>query len=156
MQIKFKQWLCNLAINRYQADDSIAIRLVLAETDPAVVSGDCFPGEQIATATVCLSGNWLLSHGEVLIKGYSENEGMVEAFVAAGVLQSPHMHLDLRGGMAGPRRLFSGDAQQLRSMIEQAGAYVAVCRFTPQAIEQLPQVKQWLDEQVVEEEDEGA
>ena len=43
-------------------------------------------GEEYATATVCIPGNTPPS-GHVLIKNWSENEGVLESLVAAGILQ---------------------------------------------------------------------
>ena len=43
-------------------------------------------GEEYATATVCIPGATPPS-GHVLIKNWSENEGILESLVSAGILQ---------------------------------------------------------------------
>jgi hypothetical protein len=49
-------------------------------------NSDGFP---YATATVCVEDN-LLNEGEVAIKNYSENEGILESLIEAEVIEVPH------------------------------------------------------------------
>lgn len=49
-------------------------------------SADGFP---FATATVCVEDN-LLKEDEVAIKNYSENEGILESLIDAGIIEHPH------------------------------------------------------------------
>ncbi len=64
---------CTVLRGQY-ANGSIALRLVVATT-----------GEPLATATLCLPGVEL-AEDEVIIKTYSENEGLLDALVAAGIV----------------------------------------------------------------------
>lgn len=71
-KVEFRQWTCELVFARYE-NDRIAIRLVSED-------------ETIAMATVnvpCCP----LARDEILIKSYSENEGMLEALIDAGVVE---------------------------------------------------------------------
>ena len=79
---------CRLLRGRY-ADRlrRVALRLVEAET-----------GEPYCTATVNMP-EVPLAEGEVLIKNYSENEGVLAALVAAGVVEDTGRRVD--AGYAG-------------------------------------------------------
>lgn len=72
MKVKFKDWNCKLAINRYMRGNMPAISLVA-------------DGEPIAMATINLDIQ--PPEGSVWIKDYSENEGMANALIAAGVIE---------------------------------------------------------------------
>lgn len=73
--IRFKHWDCLLRRDKYLVGDRICLQLV-----------DANNGELIATATVNLPET-PLEDGEVFIKDYSENEGMLDALVEAGVVE---------------------------------------------------------------------
>ena len=73
-QIVFKDWTCE-ARYRFYYNSRVAIQLYGAEN-----------GEPIATATVNLP-ELPLKEGQCFIKNYSENEGMVNALVAAGLVE---------------------------------------------------------------------
>lgn len=82
MQINAKtKWInekAEVAFGRYQADGAVAIRLVSPE------------GEPLATATVCLvEYGFTPPAAYVVIKNYSENEGMLDCLVAEGVVKAP-------------------------------------------------------------------
>lgn len=81
MRIKFNIWDCELVKQQYH-NGKTALELVAAEDDE---ENDVFKGEPIATATINIPV--ILEHDEVLIKNYSENEGMLEALVDAGVVK---------------------------------------------------------------------
>lgn len=72
--VKFKQWMCNVEIANYSNNDRIAIQLVETST-----------GELVATATVNVI-NIDLEPQEVVIKSYSENEGMYDTLLNAGII----------------------------------------------------------------------
>lgn len=72
-KVQFRQWKCLLDVARYW-NDRIALRLI-----------DITNGEPIATATVNVS-EAKLERDEVLIKDWSENEGMLDAMTAAGIV----------------------------------------------------------------------
>ena len=74
--VQYKEWPCRLKYGFYAVGNGrIAIQLIHAET-----------GELVSVATVNLP-HVALRHDEVLIKDYSENEGMLEALVNAGVVE---------------------------------------------------------------------
>lgn len=74
LKIRFKEWDCLLGIDTYAISERIALLLVDAEDY-----------EPIATATVNIP-EVNLAEGEIIIKNYSENEGMVDALVKANVI----------------------------------------------------------------------
>jgi len=78
--IKFRGWDCEVQVLRY-ANGRPAIQLVDAQT-----------GEPLARATVNLPDEYL-SPNEVFIKNYSENEGILDALVAGGVVVPPHRYV---------------------------------------------------------------
>lgn len=55
---------------------------------PHIVILDC-TGAQYMTASVNVPDHFL-QEGEVIIKNYSENEGILKALVEAGVVEPPH------------------------------------------------------------------
>lgn len=77
MQVKFKQWQCVAEFARYNTSKRTAIRL-LDENDRSL----------IAVATVNIDAAKFPANF-TLIKNWSENEGMVDALVAAGVIKKP-------------------------------------------------------------------
>jgi hypothetical protein len=87
-KIVFKWWKCRLIFGRY-LNGRIAIRLY--NDDPIRERGYITdPGtELIATATVNVVDLERLADDEVLIKSYSENEGMLESLISAGIISEP-------------------------------------------------------------------
>ena len=73
-----------VALGRRYANGRKAIQLLGA--DPS----SNFHGEVVAVATVNIEGAPLDQRGEVLIKDWNENEGMLESLVAAGLIFWPH------------------------------------------------------------------
>lgn len=114
MPLTFAGIACVAVFNSYAADDSVAIQL---EEDAT--------GMPVATASVCLQGRWQVAAGEVLIKEYNENRGVLGALVEAGIVKQPHEHLDVTFGV---ERVLRGD---------DAERYVAVCKLTNAAREAL-------------------
>jgi len=55
----------------------------------AITLYDNSDGMPFAHATVCLEDN-LLKEGEVAIKDYSENEGILDSLINADVIEYPH------------------------------------------------------------------
>jgi hypothetical protein len=72
--VKFKQWRCIVEQYNYRDNNRTALELV-----------DSITGEPIATATVNLP-RFMLEPNEVIIKDYSENEGMYQALYEAGII----------------------------------------------------------------------
>ncbi len=73
-RVHFRHWVCVIRKCEY-GNGRVALKLVDAED-----------GSPIATATVNLP-DVPLGKNQVLIKNYSENEGMLDALVAAGVVK---------------------------------------------------------------------
>ena len=72
----FKKWNCIIDINKY-SNNRIAIALI-----------DKFNHESIAVATVNLP-NIFIKEDEVFIKDYSENEGILDTLIIAGIVSEP-------------------------------------------------------------------
>ena len=79
--VRFKEWVCELQFGRYHGNDRIAIELVCHNN-----------GEPIATATVNVP-NIDLKENEIIIKDYSENKGILDALITAGIISSPQKHV---------------------------------------------------------------
>lgn len=75
MQIKFKQWLYKINTARY-SNKRLAIMLT-----------DTEDGELIATATVNIPEE-KIEPDEIIVKDYSENQGMLQALKDAGIVTS--------------------------------------------------------------------
>ena len=75
---------CEILIGRY-ANNATALRIIAAETERNQLLG-VFPGEPIAVTTVN-ANDCKLGKNEVLIKDWSENEGMADALAKAGVVE---------------------------------------------------------------------
>ncbi|MEC9362388.1 MAG: hypothetical protein VYC42_04110 [Pseudomonadota bacterium] len=105
MHVRFLNYSCHTVWLSY-GNGRLALELV------AVGDEDCFAGEPIATATVNL--NAPLAAGEIFVKDYAENEGMLDALIHAGVVEADHTPMPV-----GP-----------------FGADCARCRLTPAAREE--------------------
>lgn len=89
----FQNWICKLKFARYN-NGRIAIELVNA-TKIKEDGIEYMPGTMnIARATVNLPDYPLLKSDEVIIKDYSENEGMLNALINAGVVAEPHSYVE--------------------------------------------------------------
>lgn len=89
MKMKFGRYPCKVVFARYVKNGNTAIRLVADAPN-----GECglMDEEPIATATV--NGGNKLDPGLVAIKNYSENTGMDDALIRAGVIESEVVHSD--------------------------------------------------------------
>jgi hypothetical protein len=74
VKVQFGEWACDLVPERYENG---RIRLRLRDSDD---------GESVATATINVPEE-PLAKDEVIVKDYSENEGMLDALVRAGVVE---------------------------------------------------------------------
>lgn len=74
MKVQFKQWSC-IAKGEHYSNGRKAIELIDSED-----------GSPIARATVNLP-NDILDDNHVFIKNYSENEGMEDALINAGIIK---------------------------------------------------------------------
>jgi hypothetical protein len=72
-QIKFKDWICEVQIRQYK-NDRVALELIDAED-----------GMSVATASVNIP-EASLKDDEILIKSWSENEGMTNVLIKAGII----------------------------------------------------------------------
>ncbi len=78
-KVVYHGWNCDLYRSHYAHGNRVALCLVAGEDD------EC-PGEPVATCTVNIPEE-CLGEGEVIIKDYSENEGMAEFLVKEGVVE---------------------------------------------------------------------
>ena len=67
--VKFKKWDCIVHFSKYTENDRTAITLI-----------DAMDGSPVAKSTVNI-GEAPLEDDEVIIKGWSENEGMQDALI---------------------------------------------------------------------------
>ena len=81
-RIKFRNWDCELVQQQYQ-NGRLALQLVAWDNDS---DKDVVKGELIASCTVNMP-DVPLEPNEVLIKNYSENQGMLAALLIAGVVR---------------------------------------------------------------------
>jgi Rieske Fe-S protein len=73
--IKFKDYDCYLVQQKYRNSGRVALQLI-----------DSYDGSPVAMATVNI--HYIeLAPGEVIVKDWSENEGMLEALVNAGIVE---------------------------------------------------------------------
>ena len=79
-RVKYKEWNCLLQRSYYEHGKRVALCLIADENDP-----EC-PYEPIATCTVNMP-EVALEADEVLIKDYSENEGMTEFLEREGIVK---------------------------------------------------------------------
>lgn len=81
--VKFNKWFCNVELHQY-GNRRLCIKLTNAVDDH---ENDSYAGEPIATATTNVP-EININENEVIIKNYSENEGMFEAMEKAGYVSS--------------------------------------------------------------------
>lgn len=98
-QLQFSHWLCDLHVSSYSTTNCIALELFAAVDDEET---DTVEGEPVAMATINLI-EIPLEPGQVIIKDYSENEGMYDALYKAGVVGPAVRRIDvgraIRGGV---------------------------------------------------------
>lgn len=79
-------WECDIEKENYSANNAIALELTHPEDGP------------IAVATVCLPDvNVVLETNQTWIKTWSENEGILEALIEAGIVKHGNLHVDVNG-----------------------------------------------------------
>ena len=79
--VKFNKWVCAVKLGQYN-NKRLAIQLVSAVED---IKEGIYMGEPIATATVNMP-DIAINNNQIIIKSYSENEGMVNALQKAGYI----------------------------------------------------------------------
>ena len=77
MQVKFKKWNCNVEYAFY------------GNNKPAIRLNNVNDGSPVAVASVNLEGIAKVNKGEIAIKDYSENEGMLKTMMDAGIVSKP-------------------------------------------------------------------
>lgn len=77
MKVQFKEWNCDVRFLRYN-NNRIAIQLTQYDEKGGY-------DEPIATATINLP-DVHIPDGQVIVKSYSENEGMEQALLDAGII----------------------------------------------------------------------
>jgi len=90
--VQFKQWNCQLKFEKYANNNRVCISLFNA--DPMIEDDIEWPAGTvpIATATVNISDVTLVED-EVIIKDYSENKGMLNVLVEAGIVSKPDRYI---------------------------------------------------------------
>lgn len=73
--INFKGYRCNIELLKYQTNNRTAIELIDVS------------GEPIATATINMPPEIDLKDDEVVIKNYSENEGILDVLISEGIVE---------------------------------------------------------------------
>lgn len=86
MNVRFMEIDCEPVFTRYQ-NNQVAIQLVVAHAEG---NQPFSPGMPVAKATVSIP--FPMQENEVAIKDYSENEGILDALINAGVVHPPHKH----------------------------------------------------------------
>ena len=76
-EVKFAGFDCYVVISTYNTGGH------------AIILTDTMDGEQVAVATINVPIAGLIAPDEVVIKDYSENEGLLEILVEAGVISKP-------------------------------------------------------------------
>ena len=76
-KVKFKEWNCIIEYTPYTVDSKL-YRILLRDQE------DTTP---IAVATSYVEG---LMEGEVAVKNYSENQGMLQSLVEHNIVEKPH------------------------------------------------------------------
>ena len=85
--VRFNVWECEVIKQKYQ-NGRVALQLVAIADD---MGNEVYKGAPIAMATVNLP-EIELKDDEVIIKDYSENEGMLEVLEKAGIVKFIGQH----------------------------------------------------------------
>jgi hypothetical protein len=81
MKVKFKEWVCDVEFCEY------------GNGTPAIRLNDAIDGSPVAVASVNLEGISKVETGEIAIKDYSENQGMLKALKDVGIVSEPIRHV---------------------------------------------------------------
>jgi len=87
---------CMVKVGKYSANGQASISLVVAED---VDREGVFAGQPMMTASVCCPELPFLA-GQTLIKNYSENEGLLDALIGAGVVEDLYQPIRVGHGHA--------------------------------------------------------
>ena len=86
IQVKFKQWTCNVNFAKY------------VNGRPAIMLSDIEDGSPVAKATINIP-EIELDNNEVIIKDYSENEGVLDVLLNAGIIEDTGTSVVLNNGI---------------------------------------------------------
>jgi hypothetical protein len=78
--IQFMGIECRIVKQRYPGNDQIALQLITSDGIP------------VAMATSCLI-DYPFSPNQTCIKNYSENQGILEALITAGIIEKTGIHV---------------------------------------------------------------
>lgn len=84
-KVTFLSFDCVVVKGTYKANQQIAMSLVADNTRNNVDQGVSY-GEPIATATICIAGE-SFDKDETVIMNYSENEGILDQLIGAGIVK---------------------------------------------------------------------
>lgn len=85
MELTFKKYKCSIKLGQY-SNHRLAIQLVSSVSD---LSQDIYLGSPIATATLNIP-EYNLKDNEIIIKDYSENQGMLDVLIKNGLVYDPY------------------------------------------------------------------
>jgi hypothetical protein len=83
-QVRFRGYNSDVLLRRYRDDSGYAIQLVCNDCE----DGNCI-GELVLTATINVK-NVVMLDDSVVIKNYSENEGIMPLLMGAGIISTPY------------------------------------------------------------------
>jgi len=89
-RVNFLGYDCDIELHEYLANKQTAIQLIIADTDNNANKSSEL-GEPMCMATVCLQNHLFKKH-ETAIKNYSENEGILDVLVDAGIVRPTGKH----------------------------------------------------------------
>lgn len=102
--------LVKAAFGYYRANNSVSIELLCAEDDR-----DCMAGEPYAPATVCIAAVPPPPEGFVVIRNWSEYEGIADLLLKAGVIEGGPVEYRRSGFVSAPIYKLSAGALELLS-----------------------------------------
>ena len=85
-EIEFLNIDCEIVMQKYPANGQLAIGLIARDTEHNTVERNMHPGEPVTEATSCLV-NASFEEDETAIKNYSENQGVLDVLLDAGIVE---------------------------------------------------------------------
>ncbi len=93
MTIRYKDYDCEIQLQKYQANKAIAISLVAANTQHNL-DQDVFPYEPICTATVCIPDS-TISENQTFLRIDNNDTEILDVLVAHKIIEDTGIALDL-------------------------------------------------------------
>ena len=81
-QVKFKEWTCDVFYSKYAENGNASLTLIDSTDHSPIAIASVNPGVEIPS-------------DYVVIKDYSENEGMVDALIKADIIEKPETFVRL-------------------------------------------------------------